>query len=311
MSCSTSSILSLSRRMTQLAVSSSSLSSRCIATAHQVVPSVTGRNLLTATRAWSGSSLSSASSLKQQQHQQSNRMVPGMPGTNTLLLPIQQDLQVRGMAGSKKKKGNKKNKGSGKAKVAKGETDESSSPLELTNTQHEEWVKFQRNISVEGFETGQTTLVTKAARTGTKTRGGKRVRLQADKELALSQQSSGRMANLGGGQFPPMRYSDEETERLLALAYGGIPARAGPRRSRHLKRMRIRAWTTRKIKAKEKAFKIQAHFRRMAKISRLAKEVKEIKASAPEVIAKDNAYQQVVLQSYLANFSSTNKEIEA
>jgi hypothetical protein len=35
-------------------------------------------------------------------------MVPGMPGTNTLLLPIQQDLQVRGMAGSKKKKGNKK-----------------------------------------------------------------------------------------------------------------------------------------------------------------------------------------------------------
>jgi type II secretory pathway component PulM len=49
----------------------------------------------------------------------------------------------------------------------------------------------------------------------------------------------------------------------------------------------------------------------MAKISRLAKEVKEIKASAPEVIAKDNAYQQVVLQSYLANFSSTNKEIEA
>jgi hypothetical protein len=49
---------------------------------------------------------------------------------------------------------------------------------------------------VEGFETGQTTLVTKAARTGTKTRGGKRVRLQADKELALSQQSSGRMANV-------------------------------------------------------------------------------------------------------------------
>jgi len=241
-----------------------------------------------------------------------------MPGTNTLLLPMQQSLQVRGMTGSKKgskkKKGGKKNKGAIKAQGAKGETEESASPLELTNTQHEEWVKFQQNIAVEGFETGQTTIVTKAAITGTKSRGGKRVRLQADKELMLSQKSSGRMANLGGGQFPPMRYSDEETERLLALAYAGIPARAGPRRSRHLKRMRIRAWTTRKIKAKEKAFKIAAHFRRMAKISRLAKEVKAIKASAPEVIGQDNDYQQVVLQNYLANMmgiETVKKEIEA
>lgn len=38
---------------------------------------------------------------------------------------------------------------------------------------------------------------------------------------------------LKGGEFPALRYSDEETERLLTEAYAAIPPRAGKRGTLH------------------------------------------------------------------------------
>mmetsp|Transcript_16884 Transcript_16884/g.23839 ORF Transcript_16884/g.23839 Transcript_16884/m.23839 type:complete len:149 (+) Transcript_16884:150-596(+) len=58
----------------------------------------------------------------------------------------------------------------------------SSSSSSSDNTQHEEWVKFQQSIAVDGFNTGQTTQVNTNL---TKRRGGKQLRKRNEKEMEL------------------------------------------------------------------------------------------------------------------------------
>merc|ERR1719183_1143031 len=99
---------------------------------------------------------------------------------------------------------------------------------DLSNQQHEEWVKFQQSISVDGFETGQIKTLTKSGMSGRKDRGGKVLRRRRERDMAkkAEQEAAAGGAAGGGGpgsQFPALRYSDEETERLLAEAYANRP----------------------------------------------------------------------------------------
>ncbi len=103
---------------------------------------------------------------------------------------------------------------------------------------------------------------------------------------------------MGGGHYPALRYSDEETERLLAEAYAAIPPRAGKRRTRHLKRQRIRMAKKREQHAIYKKQRIATHERRMAHRSRVAQECRTIREGSEEVRQRDLKYQQYVLSRW-------------
>ena len=94
------------------------------------------------------------------------------------------------------------------------------------------------------------------------------------------------------------RYSDEDTERLLAAAYAGIPKGTGKRGTRNLRRQKYRWFVVRKARAKQKNYLIAAHHRRMAKRSEIAKAVRQVKSTAPKMCAKEAAYQEYVLQRW-------------
>jgi len=183
----------------------------------------------------------------------------------------------------------------------------------VTNTQHQEWVKFQQSIKIDGFETGQTTAVTTAALLGRKDRGGKSLRKRRQKEQELASKVADRermVADLGGGEFPTMQFTDVETETLLKEAYETIPARAGPRRTRHLKRERLRWEHKRENDAKAKKSKIETHFRRMEIRSRNVKAVLAVKADADEIRNQDREYQQQVLLKYSQMMTAMNASPE-
>lgn len=175
------------------------------------------------------------------------------------------------------------------------------------NTQHEEWVKFQQAISVDGFDTGQITSVS----TVKKTRGGKLARKKKERELALKEQST-ELADIGGGQYPALRYSEEETQRLLAEAYANLPKRTGKRGTRNKRRQRLRWHRVRKIHKKQKRWRIAAHFRRMDKRSSNKKAVMEIKSTSANTRQKDREYQDAVVKRWAEMFVSDyegNREI--
>ena len=95
-----------------------------------------------------------------------------------------------------------------------------------------------------------------------------------------------------------MRYSDEETERLLAEAYAAIPPRAGKRGTLHIKREKHRWRIKREYDHKKKLERIAAHERKMAKRSRIAKEIMKTKADAPEIVSTEKEYQDLVLMRW-------------
>jgi len=113
----------------------------------------------------------------------------------------------------------------------------------------------------------------------------------------LSSINTNYTTQLKGGEFPALRYSDEETERLLAEAYAAIPPRAGKRGTLHIKREQHRWRIKREYDQKKKLERIAAHERKMAKRSRIAKEIMKTKEEAPEIVSKEKEYQDLVLMS--------------
>mmetsp|Transcript_29471 Transcript_29471/g.42153 ORF Transcript_29471/g.42153 Transcript_29471/m.42153 type:complete len:246 (+) Transcript_29471:82-819(+) len=169
--------------------------------------------------------------------------------------------------------------------------------LQTNSSQHEEWVKFQQSISVSGFQTGQKTETSKL---GGKNVGRGGITLRKKKEkLRLGREQSTR-EDMGGGHFPALRYSDEETERLLAQAYAAIPPRAGKRGTRNLKRQRIRMSKKREQHAIYKNQLIKTHERRMVHRSKIATECRAVREGAEEVRQRDLNYQKYVLQRWVS-----------
>jgi hypothetical protein len=56
--------------------------------------------------------------------------------------------------------------------------------FKASNVQNEEWVNFQSSISVQGFNTGQSTAISSASR-GVKSRGGSGMRRRREKEMEM------------------------------------------------------------------------------------------------------------------------------
>lgn len=180
---------------------------------------------------------------------------------------------------------------------------------EGTSLQHLEWVQFQQNISIDGFETGQSTEVQSMK----KTRGGrnrkKEVKLTAA-EIRMAERQ--RLSTSDGGQYPPKRYSDEETERLLTMAYAAIPARAGPRGTRNLKRQKLRWASVRAIRRKYKYHIMEHHEATMLKRSKKMQDIKAVLAASPGICTNDRTYQIEVLRRWASTMMTnqpTNSDI--
>jgi len=198
--------------------------------------------------------------------------------------------------------------------------------------QHQEWVKFQQSISVEGFQTGQSLTATVLK----KSRGGKQARRRREIELmrlrqqqqqesmptaepgspaALAAAAAAAAASVDttGGQFgaltsaqptsatkfPAIRYSPEETQELLRQAYEALPERAGKRGNRNLRRQARRWKIVRDIRSQYKANLVAAHERRMEK--RADKRQRVLQAQRDAVVQRQNdaAYRSDVLRRYI------------
>jgi hypothetical protein len=174
--------------------------------------------------------------------------------------------------------------------------------------QHQEWVKFQNSISVDGFQTGQVTT----AKVIKKSKGGKQTRRKRERELALEKQQ-----DLRQEKFPAIRYSPEETERLLAEAFSMLPERAGKRGTLNLKRQKRRWFLVRKIHAKYKGQRAVEHARMMEKRFEKRQAVLAVKEAVPETRQSDMEYQEQVLRRWAQNFvedqgtASSEKKISA
>lgn len=182
------------------------------------------------------------------------------------------------------------------------EKEEASQPF----LQHQEWVKFQQEISVDGFQTGQITT----AAVLKKSRGGKQARRKKEKEMARMEQ----FQSAGDEKFPALRYSPEETEELLKRAYAALPPRAGKRGTRNLRRQDRRWKLVRDIRSKYKSQISAAHERRMEKRHWKREMVKSTYGDAPALREKDLNYQGQVLKRWADNVfgdqDSTIVEVE-
>ena len=173
-------------------------------------------------------------------------------------------------------------------------------------------MKFQQSITVDGFQTGQTTTATVLK----KSRGGKQARRKREKELARLGGDGLVDSSLAGGtgqqkisavaaKFPALRYSVEETEELLKLAYATLPTRTGKRGTRNLKRQANRWKIVRKIRSDYKAQLLRAHYRRMLQRKYKRDRTKVAMHDAVDQRQSDLEYQGQVLQRW-RNMSINN-----
>jgi len=135
-----------------------------------------------------------------------------------------------------------------------------------------------------------------------KSKGGKQSRNRKAKELALQQQQdqlSG-AANIAtsDNRFPAIRYSPQETQELLKLAYETLPERMGKRGTRNLKRQNQRWKTVRQIRNKYKQQIIAAHERKMEHRQWTRAKTKSMKEDAPTICLKDMEYQASILKRW-------------
>ena len=181
-------------------------------------------------------------------------------------------------------------------------TDDETSESSTNNNpflQHEEWVRFQKSITVDGFQTGQTTTATVLK----KSRGGKQARRKREKELArlgaAMDDSANEKISAVAQKFPAIRYSPEETEELLQQAYAALPVRDGKRGTRNLRRQETRWKKVRKIRSDYKAEKINAHFHKMEARKYKRDRTKHAQESATEQRQSDMEYQGMVLKRWM------------
>jgi len=165
----------------------------------------------------------------------------------------------------------------------------------------QEWKKFQDSITFEPAKSMKGNIDSGFVGKR-KVRGGKIVRKQQEKKMlreqALNPAFKPKSIVAGGGRFPALRYSDEETQRLLDEAHKNIPKRTGKRGTRNLKRQRNRWRVIYADHARRKEDNVAKHFRTMDKRSRIATEVKEVKMNAAEVRVEEKEYHMEVMRKW-------------
>jgi len=191
--------------------------------------------------------------------------------------------------------------------TTKDDANSSSSGTALDSTANslanEEWQKFQDSITfvepaqslkgkVDGGFVGKR-----------KVRGGRIVRKQEGKKLLREQALNPSLApktvnDVKGGRFPTLRYSDEETQRLLDEAHANIPKRTGRRGTRNLKRQNARWEVIYADRRQRKSDNYGAHLRRMTERKRIAGEVREVKEDAKVVRGEEREYRMGVLRKW-------------
>ena len=95
-----------------------------------------------------------------------------------------------------------------------------------------------------------------------------------------------------------MRYSDDETERLLKEAYASLPEKGISKKTRQKKRQNNRFKLIRRAKRIKKLEKIATHYKRMEGRSQRVKAVKAVIEGADEVRMKDKEYQMDVFRQW-------------
>jgi len=173
---------------------------------------------------------------------------------------------------------------------------------DVDNILHKEFMKFQEKIevkqsgSVDGSKQLEIANLILA-------RGGKNMKNKYMKKIDQMNDNQ-----VGGGNYPQLRYSQEETERLLKEAYEGIPKREGKRGTRKKRRGKRRQNLVRKIHHKVKVAKVKAHYKKMEKRSRIAREVRETNYTSNEIQLKEEAYQMIVLKGWAEKVFSRKKD---
>ena len=143
-----------------------------------------------------------------------------------------------------------------------------------------------------------------------KKRGGKTLRKRKEAAVSVSASSQERLIDAGPGQFPPLRYSDEETERLLQEAYAKIPARTGKRGTKSFKRQKVRFMGIRKARSIKKMEKVRHHYDKMEKRSAKVKAIRRMKEMAVESREQDRLYQESVLRKWAAIHGVALKKVD-
>jgi len=174
-------------------------------------------------------------------------------------------------------------------------------------TQHQEWVKFQQSLKVSGFQTGQVTATSLLKKS---TRGGKQARKKREKELARlgafegisADGRQGAKLSAAAAKFPAIRYSPDETEKLIKLAYETLPRRTGKRGTKNLRRQANRWRTVRKIRSDYKAQLMQAHRRRMEHRKYKRDRTDRTKLVSVDQRRRDLDYQGKILQRWIDRF---------
>lgn len=170
--------------------------------------------------------------------------------------------------------------------------------MSLETQQQQDWVDVQQSLSVGAFPGSKKAGVSARA-----TKKAKQIAVEAAAERQ-------RLTKAGGGLYPPLRYSPEETELLLKEAYEAVPERAGKRGTRQAKRQGRRWQAVRKIRKKYKKLIVRAHFRKMEKRSTKVAQVKAVLEEAPEVVKRDREYQAEVFRRWAQTMlmHSTHKD---
>ncbi len=156
--------------------------------------------------------------------------------------------------------------------------------VSLETQQQQDWVDVQQSLSIGTFP----------GKAGVSARATKKAKQNAVEAAAERQ----RLTKAGGGLYPPLRYSPEETELLLKEAYEAVPERAGKRGTRQAKRQGRRWQAVRKIRKKYKKLLVRAHYRKMEKRSLKVAQVKAVLAEAPDIVKRDREYQAEVFRRW-------------
>jgi len=173
---------------------------------------------------------------------------------------------------------------------------------DVSSLADDEWKKFQDSLAFVEPVKSMRGKVDSGFVGKRKVRGGRIVRKQQEKKLlreqALNPAFKPKSVEAGGGRFPALRYSDEETQRLLDEAHENIPKRTGRRGHRNLKRQRARWQVIYADRARRKEEGVAKHFRTMETRSRIAREVREVKGASEEVRGKEREYHMEVLRKW-------------